>query len=92
MSGTHTETVASKVRGTPTIAPPADAILVRGRAVLDAEAGAITDARDRLENAFVGAVQAILACKGRVCVTGMGKAGLIGSKIAATFASTGTVS
>lgn len=72
--------------------PDPRAILNRGRAVLDAEAAAISDARGRLGDAFVGAAQAILRCKGRVCVTGMGKAGLVGGKIAATFASTGTLS
>ncbi len=67
-------------------------ILTRAQAVLDAEAAAITDARERLGAPFIGAVTTILHCKGRICVTGMGKAGLIGNKIAATFASTGTVS
>lgn len=68
------------------------AVLARGRAVLEAEAAAIRDAQARLGDAFVGAVRAILACKGRVCVTGVGKAGLVGNKIQATLASTGTLS
>jgi arabinose-5-phosphate isomerase len=68
------------------------AILVRGQAVLSAESTAIRAALDRLGDAFVGAVEAILRCKGRVCVTGVGKAGLIGNKIQATLASTGTLS
>ena len=68
-----------------------EAILARGRAVLHAEATAIADAQDRLADAFVDAVQAILRCRGRVCVTGVGKAGLIGNKIQATLASTGTL-
>ena len=67
------------------------AILARGRAVLQAEAAAIADAETRLGDAFVHAVQAILQCKGRVCVTGVGKAGQIGNKIQATLASTGTL-
>jgi arabinose-5-phosphate isomerase len=70
----------------------AEVILARGRAVLAAEAAAIQDARDRLGDSFIGAVRAIMATRGRVCVTGIGKAGLIGSKIQATFASTGTLS
>ncbi len=68
-----------------------EAILARGRAVLKAEARAIGGAEQRLGGAFVDAVQAILHCRGRVCVTGVGKAGLIGHKIQATLASTGTL-
>lgn len=60
-------------------------------AVLRAEAEAILDAAARQSDAFVGAVEAIVAMRGRVCVTGMGKAGLIGNKIQATLASTGTL-
>lgn len=66
-------------------------ILSRARSILDAEAAAIADARTRLDNAFVGAVRAVLNCRGRICVTGMGKAGLVGQKIQATLASTGTL-
>ncbi len=69
-----------------------EAILGRGRAVLEAEAAAIGEALGRIGDAFVGAVEAILHCKGRVCVTGIGKAGLIGGKIQSTLASTGTLS
>ncbi len=71
--------------------PDREAILSRGRAVLEAEAAAIKNALGRLGDAFTGAVGAILACSGRVCVTGVGKAGLIGNKIQATLASTGTL-
>ena len=45
---------------------------------------------DELDERFVNACQTILNCSGRVVVTGMGKSGHIGRKIAATFASTGT--
>lgn len=45
---------------------------------------------DRLDDAFVTAANAVLNCKGKVIVSGMGKSGHIGKKIAATFASTGT--
>ncbi len=70
-----------------------EAILARGRAVLEAEAAAVGAAQSCLSgDAFVGAVRAILHGRGRVCVTGVGKAGLIGNKIQATFASTGTLS
>lgn len=67
-------------------------ILHRGREVLNIEAGAILDAMDRMNDTFIEAVQAIEQCSGRVCVTGVGKAGLIGQKIQATLASTGTLS
>lgn len=67
-------------------------VLASGKAVLEAEAAAIRDAASRLGDTFVGAVQAVLRCTGRVCVTGVGKAGLIGNKIQATLASTGTLS
>ncbi|MGC1466378.1 MAG: KpsF/GutQ family sugar-phosphate isomerase [Pseudolabrys sp.] len=54
---------------------------------IDALAAAL---RDRLAPAFIGAVDLIRAARGRVIVTGMGKSGHVGRKIAATFASTGT--
>ena len=47
---------------------------------------------ERLDDRFDRAVELLFACKGRVVVTGMGKSGLIGRKISATFASTGTPS
>jgi arabinose-5-phosphate isomerase len=59
---------------------------------LELESAAIRDAWVRLGDGFVGAVRAVLHCGGRVCVTGVGKAGLIGRKIQATLASTGTLS
>jgi arabinose-5-phosphate isomerase len=62
------------------------------RKVLELEAQAILDLVPRLDEAFDRAVEALCACKGRVVVTGMGKSGLIGAKIAATFSSTGTPS
>lgn len=67
------------------------AILNRGRAVLRTEAAAIHETLEHVGDAFVAAVEAILRCKGRVCVTGVGKSGLIGNKIQATLASTGTL-
>ncbi|MGO3740706.1 KpsF/GutQ family sugar-phosphate isomerase [Kerstersia sp.] len=59
---------------------------------LETEAQAILALRDGLRTAFPDAVARILACKGRVIVTGLGKTGHIATKIAATFASTGTPS
>ena len=62
------------------------------RRVLEMEARAILNLVPRLGESFGSAVDALHACKGRVVVTGMGKSGLIGAKIAATFSSTGTPS
>lgn len=67
-----------------------DRILMRGRTVLETEASAVNALIPRIDQTFVEACEIILACKGRVVVTGMGKSGHIGSKLAATFASTGT--
>jgi len=62
------------------------------RRVLKIEAQAIQDAMARLDASFEKAVDVLFRCKGRVVVTGMGKSGLIGRKISATFSSTGTPS
>ena len=64
--------------------------LETARRVLRIEAEAIAGLIERLDERFDRAVELLFACKGRVVVTGMGKSGLIGRKIAATFASTGT--
>jgi len=61
-----------------------------GIAVLKTEAEAISALVQRLDQAFYRACDMILACEGRVVVTGMGKSGHISNKIAATLASTGT--
>ena len=58
--------------------------------VLRLEAESIAALRQRLDDRFVRAVELMHGCRGRVIVTGMGKSGLIGRKIAATLASTGT--
>jgi len=63
-----------------------------GKAVLKEEAKAITDLIDRIDDKFYQACEIILQCTGRIVVTGMGKSGHIGNKIAATLASTGTPS
>jgi len=62
----------------------------QAKRVLKIEADAIAALIERVDERFEQAVALILACKGRVVVTGMGKSGLIGKKIAATLASTGT--
>ena len=65
-------------------------LLEQGREVLQAEILAVQQAAYCLDSSFVRAVKAILSCRGRVCVTGIGKAGIIGKKIQGTLASTGT--
>jgi arabinose-5-phosphate isomerase len=65
-------------------------LLTLARQVLDIEADALRVLSTRLDNGFAEAVNLILACSGRVVVSGMGKSGHIGGKIAATLASTGT--
>ena len=64
----------------------------RGIRTLRIEAEALARLPDRLGDDFARAVELILGCKGRVVVSGMGKSGLIGQKIAATLASVGTPS
>jgi arabinose-5-phosphate isomerase len=64
--------------------------LVSARTVLRIEIEGIERVAKSLDHAFTDAVQLILACKGRVVVSGMGKSGHIARKIAATLASTGT--
>lgn len=59
---------------------------------LCAQAQAISQLAERLDGEFQRAVELILGCKGRAAVCGMGKSGLIGQKMVATFASTGTPS
>jgi arabinose-5-phosphate isomerase len=61
-----------------------------GRAVIEIEAGAVTDLLERIDENFIAACEIILKCKGRTVVIGMGKSGHIANKIAATLASTGT--
>jgi arabinose-5-phosphate isomerase len=62
----------------------------QGKRVLKIEAQAILDLVKRLDKRFTQAVDLMFRCTGKVVVTGMGKSGIIGKKIAATLASTGT--
>jgi arabinose-5-phosphate isomerase len=62
------------------------------REVIAHEALALTALRDRIDDRAVAAARLVLSCAGRVVVSGMGKAGLVGQKISATLASTGTPS
>ena len=65
-------------------------IINRAVECLQCEAAAIESLIPRLDENFLRAVQLIRDCKGKIVVTGVGKSGHIGSKIAATLASTGT--
>jgi arabinose-5-phosphate isomerase len=67
-------------------------LIERGRRVLAIEARAVADLEHRLGAEFATACSLMLACQGRIVVTGMGKSGHVGNKIAATLASTGTPS
>ncbi len=64
--------------------------LAVGRAVLSLEGAALCRFGDALDDSFANAIDRILAIDGRVVVSGMGKSGHVGRKIAATLASTGT--
>ncbi len=66
--------------------------LARAREVIRLEARTIAGLEDLLDESFVEAVEMVLESTGKVVVTGMGKAGIIGQKISATLASTGTES
>lgn len=74
----------------PDPARSSEQILATARRVLDTEAEAISALARRLDGGFVAGVARVLACSGHVIVTGMGKSGHVGHKIAATLASTGT--
>ncbi|RPH66612.1 MAG: KpsF/GutQ family sugar-phosphate isomerase [Burkholderiales bacterium] len=65
-------------------------LLGRGREVLRIEAEAVARLAERIDGSFVEACRMILACSGRVIVSGIGKSGHVARKIAATLASTGT--
>jgi arabinose-5-phosphate isomerase len=66
--------------------------LAKAREVLDIEARGLVAVRDHLGDSFVRALEIMAGCSGRVVVTGLGKSGLVGRKIAATLSSTGTPS
>lgn len=59
---------------------------------LNIEAQTLLNAAEHIDDVFESAVELVLKCKGKLVVTGVGKSGLIGAKMAATFASTGTPS
>lgn len=67
-----------------------EAIQEEGRRVLRVETAALAALEERIGDSFVAAVRAVLACTGRVIVSGVGKSGIVGRKLAATLTSTGT--
>ena len=70
--------------------PHSVGVLEFGRAILHDEARALDALADALGEQFEQAVRLILSCRGKLIVSGLGKSGHVGRKIAATFASTGT--
>jgi arabinose-5-phosphate isomerase len=70
--------------------PDIDPVLAAGRRVLRMEADSLRVMAERLDESFVAAVRMILGSPGRVIVSGVGKSGIVGRKIAATLTSTGT--
>ena len=66
--------------------------LQAARAVIEAEGQAVLALAQRLDEGFLRSLHLLRACRGRIVVTGMGKSGLVGQKISATFASTGAPS
>ena len=73
-----------------TAVQPLPSALDRAREVLTVESRAVAQLAERLDARFLRAVELLLGCRGRVVVSGVGKSGHIGRKIAATLASTGT--
>lgn len=87
-----TTSKVTKPKGARSAVPKGRTSLDVGRRVLDIEARAVQALIQRLDGGFSNAVDLLYACKGKVVISGMGKSGLIGQKIAATMASTGTPS
>src|SRR5882672_1432850 len=81
---------AGLMRNAPSSQSDDAALLAAARRTLAAEMAGIAALSERLDGQFAAACRALLACEGRVIVTGMGKSGHIAGKIAATLASTGT--
>jgi len=99
LNGVHTPSGLNGVHSPPglNLAHPAPGLkqavrLEDARRIFAQQAAAISGLRDRIDANFSRAVDRILSTEGHVVVSGMGKSGLIGQKMAATFASTGTPS
>ena len=91
MSQPSLQPFAPPAGATPAAADEAQVVAL-GRRALGVEAEAVAALGARLDATFARACRLALACRGRVVVTGMGKSGHVGAKIAATLASTGTPS
>jgi arabinose-5-phosphate isomerase len=76
----------------PVMASEENAVLARARAIVDVEIQALEDLKNQMDESFIRAIELIEQCPGRVIITGMGKSGHVGKKIAATLSSTGTPS
>ncbi len=87
-----TTSKVTKPNGARSATPKRRTSLDAGRRVLEIEARAVQALVQRLDGEFSEALDLLYDCKGKVVVSGMGKSGLIGQKIAATLASTGTPS
>src|SRR5262249_61165114 len=83
---------ARRGRRHPGGAAMSDEVLKAARRVLEIEAESVRALAERLDERFARAVQVLLACRGRVVVTGIGKSGLVARKLAATLAATRTPS
>src|SRR5262245_58500 len=70
--------------------PDSEQLLQEARRVLEMESEAVLQLSQKLGSSFVQAIQLLMKCSGKVVVTGIGKSGHVGNKIAATLASTGT--
>ncbi len=70
--------------------PQSRHITLSGKNILEQEAEAILQMADRLDDRFADAIELLSLCKGKIIISGMGKSGIIGQKIAATMASTGS--
>lgn len=73
--------------------PPRELVarsLSAARTAIETEAAAVSALADRLDGVFLDVLTAVACCEGHLVVTGLGKSGLVGRKIAATLASTGT--
>lgn len=86
------ETMArTQEQGTAGLDPAeSERLIAQARSVIRAEARAVGALEDRIGQAFLDAVRLVAECRGRVIVSGVGKSGIIGRKIAATLTSTGT--
>lgn len=82
----------SLVRAAASSDDDSDELLREARAGLEAQARALRHVASRLDSEFCAAVELMLKCRGRVVVCGVGKSGLIGRKLAATFSCSGTPS